>query len=71
MRISLFADGEWRIKGCKNLYDGAFLALAGSSEESGTGGMFEDFPYSIVHLGGTFKVLCGTDLAGDCFSLDN
>jgi hypothetical protein len=31
--------------------------------------MFKDFPYAIVHFGGTFEVLYRTDLAGNGLSL--
>jgi len=53
----------------KNLYDAAFLVFTLSSEKCGTGGMFKDFSDAVVHLGGTFKVPLGANLAGNCFSL--
>lgn len=63
------AEVEGRIRRMRDLYDGAFLGFASSSEESGTGCVFKDFPYSIVHLGGTFEILCCANLASDCLSL--
>jgi hypothetical protein len=31
--------------------------------------MFKDFPYAIVHFGGTFEVLCRSDFTGNCLAL--
>ena len=70
-RASLFicGCGGALLGGCKDLYDGAFILFAGSSEESGAGGMFEDFPYSIVHFGGTFEIFGCSDFARDGLTL--
>ena len=53
----------------EDLYDCAFLLASCSSEEGCAGGVFKDFPYAIVHFGGTFEVLYCADFTGDGFSL--
>ena len=53
----------------RNLYDDAFLSVSGSSKKSCTSCMFENFPYAIVHLGGTFKIPCRSNFTSNRFSL--
>jgi hypothetical protein len=53
----------------QNLYDGAFILFALSSEEGCAGGVFEHLPHSVVHFGGTFEVFRCSDFTGNCFTL--
>jgi hypothetical protein len=68
-------DGQRRKKGSVgrvergNLYDVALTLLSGSSKESCSSCMFENFPYAIVHFGGTFEIFRCSNFTSNRFSL--